>query len=79
MAANELAAHASLQPPTVAQEPQHVSLLLGGFSPTAGPTAGEQVCNLRVVISICHKSPAVHLHALMSSCPEHISQGHVTP
>lgn len=44
MAANELAAHASLQPPTVIREPQHVSLLLGGFSPTSGRTAGEQVC-----------------------------------
>lgn len=43
MAANELAAHASLQPPTVAMEPQHVAVLLGGFSPTSGATAGEQV------------------------------------
>ena len=44
MAANELAAHASLQPPTVMREPQHVTLLLGGFSPASGRTAGEQVC-----------------------------------
>ena len=43
MAANELAAHASLQPPTVVMEPQHVAVLLGGFSPTSGATAGEQV------------------------------------
>ena len=42
MAANELAAHASLQPPTVVREPQHVTLLLGGFSPSFGATAGEQ-------------------------------------
>ena len=43
MAANELAAHASLQPPTVVMEPQHVTVLLGGFSPAFGSTAGEQV------------------------------------
>lgn len=43
MAANELAAHASLQPPAVVMEPQHVTVLLGGFSPAFGSTAGEQV------------------------------------
>ena len=50
MAANELAAHASLQPPTVVMEPQHVTLLLGGFSPRFGATAGEQV---RPLLSAC--------------------------
>lgn len=43
MAANELSAHCSLQPPVTPREAQHLCILLGGFVPRSGPTAGEQV------------------------------------
>lgn len=43
MAANELAAHCSLQPPAALKEAQHICTLLGGFMPRSGATAGEQV------------------------------------
>ncbi|EIE22208.1 hypothetical protein COCSUDRAFT_42575 [Coccomyxa subellipsoidea C-169] len=42
MAANELAAHCSLQPPAVVKEAQHICTLLGGFMPRSGASAGEQ-------------------------------------
>ena len=45
MAANELAAHASLQPPAVAQECPRLVHLLGGFVAKEGASAGEQVAN----------------------------------
>ena len=43
MAANELAAHCSLQPPAALKEAQHICTLLGGFMPRSGQLAGEQV------------------------------------
>ncbi len=61
MAANELAAHASLQPPTVVMEPQHVTVLLGGFSPAFGSTAGEQVRPVP-----CPACPEAHANLLPS-------------
>ncbi|BDA43175.1 hypothetical protein COCOBI_04-1870 [Coccomyxa sp. Obi] len=42
MAANELAAHCSLQPPAAMKEAQHICTLLGGFMPRSGKLAGEQ-------------------------------------
>ncbi len=66
MAANELAAHASLQPPTVVMEPQHVTVLLGGFSPAFGSTAGEQV--RPVPRSACPEAPVTFSPASGTQC-----------
>ncbi len=43
LAANEIAAHAALQPPAAPAECDRLAKLLGSFSPRAGPDAGEQV------------------------------------
>lgn len=47
MAANEIAAHTTLQPPAAPAECDQLAKLMGSFSPRAGPDAGEQVrCSL---------------------------------
>ena len=43
MAANELAAHVSLQPPAVPRECERLVQLMGGFVVEEGASAGEQV------------------------------------
>lgn len=43
MAANEVASHASLQPPVTAEESPFLCKLLGGFQSRSEPQAGEQV------------------------------------
>jgi hypothetical protein len=58
MAANELAAHAAMQPPAVAAECDQLAKLLGSFSPRAGPEAGEQVRFLDVTWQIAQNAPA---------------------
>lgn len=42
MAANELATHGRLQPPTVGRESPYVNKLLGGMVLSQGASAGEQ-------------------------------------
>ena len=40
-----MAAHCSLQPPSVPQESDRLVKLLGGFVVREGASAGEQVCH----------------------------------
>lgn len=47
MAANELAAHAALQPPVATALCPNVAVALGSFSPHSGPSAGDQWIVLR--------------------------------
>lgn len=69
MAANELAAHCSLQPPAVVKEAQHICTLLGGFMPRSGASAGEQV------LSHIH----LPLDRLVPNTPDQIPGAQLTP